>query len=577
MEPSRSLVLDELKSCRSALIAVAVFSGFINILMLTGSLFMLQVYDRVLPSRSVPTLVGLLALVAGLYLALGMLDTIRARIMIRVGRSLDEGLSGDVYLSIVQRPLRARGHADGLQPLRDLDQLRGFLSSAGPTAIFDLPWMPLYLALCFAFHFWIGLTASVGVLILVTLALLSEILVRAPTKSAARHVMARLTLAEASRRNAEALTAMGMARHLGARWAEANARYMSSQQNASDLSVTLGAVSRMLRMLLQSTVLAVGAYLVIKQQATAGVIIASSILTSRSMAPVESAIAHWKGFLAARQSWQRLSDLLEGPSPTQPQTGLPTPCKGLSVEAISVTPPGHPALVVRGATFQLAAGQALGVIGPSASGKSSLARALVGVWQPSRGTVRLDGAALDQWPSEALGRQIGFLPQDVELFEGTVAENIARFDTERDPAAVIAAAQATGVHDMILSLPEGYDTRIGEAGQRLSAGQRQRVALARALYRDPFLVVLDEPNSNLDSDGEDALTAAIMGVRKRGGIVVVIAHRPSALAAVDCVAAMARSEIQAFGPKNEVLRRVLRYPPVPNRLNARPERKLGSQ
>ncbi len=577
MECSRSPVFDELKSCRSTLVAVAVFSGIINVLMLTGSLFMLQVYDRVLPSRSIPTLLGLLGLVAGLYLALGVLDTIRARIMVRIGRSLDEGLSGEVYLSIVRRPLRARGNADGLQPLRDLDQLRGFLSSAGPTAIFDLPWMPLYLALCFAFHFWIGLTASVGVLILVTLALLSEMLVRAPTKSAARHVMARLTLAEASRRNAEALTAMGMAQHLGTRWAEANARYMSSQQNASDLSVTLGAVSRMLRMLLQSTVLAVGAYLVIRQQATAGVIIASSILTSRSMAPVESAIAHWKGFLAARQSWQRLSELLEGPSPNQPQTDLPAPCKGLSVEAISVSPPGHPALVVRGATFQLAAGQALGVIGPSASGKSSLARALVGVWQPSRGTVRLDGAALDQWQPEALGRQIGFLPQDVELFEGTVAENIARFEIDRDSAAVIAAAQATGVHDMILSLPEGYDTHIGEAGQRLSAGQRQRVALARALYRDPFLVVLDEPNSNLDSDGEDALTAAIIGVRKRGGIVVVIAHRPSALAAVDCVAAMARSEIQAFGPKNEVLRRVLRYPSTPNRLSARPERKLESQ
>lgn len=576
MESSRSPLYDELKSCRGALIAVAVFSGVINTLMLTGSLFMLQVYDRVLPSRSIPTLLGLLALVAGLYLALGILDAIRARIMIRIGRSLDEGLSGEVYLSIVRQPLWARGGADGLQPLRDLDQLRGFLSSAGPTAIFDLPWMPLYLALCFAFHFWIGLTASVGVLILVTLALLSEVLVRVPTKSATRHVMARLTLAEASRRNAEALTAMGMTRHLGARWAETNARYMSSQQNASDLSVTLGAVSRMLRMLLQSTVLAVGAYLVIKQQATAGVIIASSILTSRSMAPVELAIAHWKGFLASRQSWQRLSDLLEGPVPTQPQTGLPAPCKGLSVEAISVSPPGHTALVVRGATFQLAAGQALGVIGPSASGKSSLARALVGVWQPTRGTVRLDGAALDQWPPEALGRQIGFLPQDVELFEGTVAENIARFEADPDPAAVIAAAQATGVHDMILSLSEGYDTHIGEAGQRLSAGQRQRVALARALYRDPFLVVLDEPNSNLDADGEAALTAAIMGVRKRRGIVVVIAHRPSALAAVDCVAAMARSEIQALGPKDEVLRRVLRHPPAPNRINARVESKVGS-
>jgi ATP-binding cassette subfamily C protein len=283
------------------------------------------------------------------------------------------------------------------------------------------------------------------------------------------------------------------------------------------------------------------------------------------LAPVELAIAHWKAFLAARQSWRRLSDLTEGPALNKRQLILPPPSKVLSVEAISVAPPGHLELVVRSATFQLLAGQALGIIGPSASGKSSLVRALVGVWQPMRGSVRLDGAALDQWPREVLGRQVGFLPQDVELFDGTVAENIARFEIDPDPTAVIAAAQAAGVHNIILSLPEGYDSHIGEAGHRLSAGQRQQVALARALYRDPFLVVLDEPNSNLDAAGEEALTAAIMSVRQRGGIAIVVAHRPSALRAVDCVAAMARAEIQAFGPKEEVLRRVLRDPPASNR------------
>jgi ATP-binding cassette subfamily C protein len=567
---------DCLKACRGALTAVAVYSGAINVLMLTGSLFMLQVYDRVLPSHSVPTLVALLIIVVVLYAAQGLLDMIRARIMVRIGRSLDDGLSGSVFQAVVRLPLQAGGKPTGLQPLRDLDQLRAFLSSSGPTALFDLPWMPLYLALCFAFHVWIGVTASAGALILVVLALLTELLVRKPTKDSAGHSMARLTLAESSRRNAEVLAAMGMAQPLGTRWCDANARYMNGQQRASDVSVTLNAFSKVLRMLLQSTVLAVGAYLVIQQQATAGIIIASSILTSRALAPVELAIAHWKNFLAARQSWRRLSDLLAKHAAEQAPMPLPAPCRSLSVDAISVAPPGCPSLSVRGATFALNAGQALGIIGPSASGKSSLARALVGVWVPARGNVRLDGAALDQWSAEALGRHVGFLPQDVELFDGTVAENIGRFEPESDPGAVIAAARAADVHDMILTLPDGYDTRIGEAGQVLSAGQRQRVALARALYRDPFLVVLDEPNSNLDADGERALTAAIAGVRTRGGIVVVVAHRPSALTAVDCVAAMAHGEIQAFGSKDEVLRKVLRPPPPANRLNVVTEAKLTS-
>jgi ATP-binding cassette subfamily C protein len=567
---------DCLKACRGALTAVAVYSGAINVLMLTGSLFMLQVYDRVLPSHSVPTLVALLVIVVVLYAAQGLLDMIRARIMVRIGRSLDDGLSGSAFQAVVRLPLQAGGKPTGLQPLRDLDQLRAFLSSTGPTALFDLPWMPLYLALCFAFHIWIGVTATAGAVILVALALLTELLVRKPTKDSAGHSMARLTLAEAGRRNAEVLAAMGMAQPLGARWCEANARYMSGQQRASDVSVTLGAFSKVLRMLVQSTVLAVGAYLVIQQEATAGIIIASSILTSRALAPVELAIAHWKNFLAARQSWRRLSDLLVKQAAEQTPMPLPAPCRSLSVDAINVAPPGCPSLAVRGATFALDAGQALGIIGPSASGKSSLARALVGVWVPARGNVRLDGAALDQWSAASLGRHVGFLPQDVELFDGTVAENIARFEPEPDPGAVIAAARAADVHDMILTLPDGYDTRIGEAGQVLSAGQRQRVALARALYRDPFLVVLDEPNSNLDADGERALTAAIAGVRTRGGIVIVVAHRPSALTAVDCVAAMAHGEIQAFGSKDEVLRKVLRPPPPANRLNVVAEAKLTS-
>ena len=315
-------------------------------------------------------------------------------------------------------------------------------------------------------------------------------------------------------------------------------------------------------MVIQSGVLGLGAYLVIHGQATAGLIIAGAILSARALAPVELAIANWKGFVAARQGWRRLDDLLKALPRTDEPMALPRPSSEVSVEAVSVVPPGLNRFVVQDVAFALRAGQGLGVIGPSASGKSSLARTLVGIWRPVRGKVRLDGAALEQWSPEALGQHVGYLPQDVELFAGTIAENIGRFEADPDPAAVIAAAKAAGVHDLVLRLPDGYDTRIGEAGAGLSAGQSQRIALARALYRDPFLVVLDEPNSNLDGEGEEALTQAILGVRARGGVVVVIAHRPSALAGVDRILMMVDGRQQAFGPKEEVLSKVLRRPPA---------------
>jgi ATP-binding cassette subfamily C protein len=566
---SRNAIRESLRACSGALTAVAIYSGAINVLMLTGALFMLQVYDRVLPSHSVPTLVGLFVIVIILYAAQGLLDMVRARIMVRIGRSLDEDINGQVYQAVVQLPLRMRRSSNALQPLRDLDQLRSFLSSSGPTALFDLPWIPLYLALCFAFHLWIGLTATFGALLLIALALVTELRVRRSSVDTVGQGAARLALADASRRNAEVLAAMGMTQALCGRWQEINTRYMDSQQRSSDISVTLGAISRVLRIFLQSTVLGVGAYLVIQQSATAGVIIASSILTSRALAPVELAIGHWKAFLSARQSWHRLAMLLGSNFRALTPLPLPEPCRGISVRSIHVTPPGQTTPVVRGATFELAAGQALGIIGPSASGKSSLVRALVGVWKPAIGTVELDGASLDRWSAEALGRYIGFLPQDVELFDGSISENIARFEANPEPTAVIAAAQAAGIHQMILSLPNGYETRIGEDGTALSAGQRQRVALARALYRDPFLVVLDEPNSNLDAEGERALTEAISSVRERGGIVIIVAHRPSALVAVDHVAAMAQSRIQAFGTRDEILRQVLRPPNEATKLATR--------
>ncbi len=551
-----------LAACRSAFVSVAAFSGMSNILMLTGAIFMMEIYDRVLPSRSVPTLVALCVLAATLFIALGILDLIRGRIMVRIGASLDAALSGRVYETLVKLPLRAGGRSDALQPLRDLDNIRSFLSGGGPIALFDLPWIPVYLAICFLFHFWIGFTALIGALILIGLTVLTEFWSRRPTQEAAHHGLSRNGLAEISIRNAEALTAMGMTGRIAARWGEANRRYMASQRKASDVSGGLGSAAKVLRMMLQSAVLAVGAWLVINGQATAGVIIAGSILSARALAPVDLAIANWKGFIAARLSWRRLTKLLAALPAQDEVMPLQAPERSLSVEAVSAVPPGQQKASVQDVSFTLQAGSALGIIGPSASGKSSLARLLVGVWPALRGNVRLDGAALAQWNADALGRHIGYLPQDVELLAGTVAQNIARFERDADPDAIVAAAKAAGVHDLIVNLPEGYESQVGEQGTALSAGQAQRIALARALYRDPFLVVLDEPNSNLDAEGDEALARAILDVRERGGVAVVIAHRPSAIAGVDQVLMMREGRVQAFGPKDEILAKVLQRPAV---------------
>lgn len=549
-----------LAACRSAFVGTALISGMSNILMLTGAMFMLEVYDRVVPSRSMATLVGLVALAAGLYAALGVLDAIRVRILARIGGALDETLSGRVYDTLVHLPLRIGSRSEGNQPLRDLDAIRSYFSSLGLVALFDLPWLPIYLAICFAFHPLIGFTALGGAIILIALTLLTETLMRAPSKAATEAAIARNGLADASRRNAEALTAMGMVSRMAQRWGEANRQFLQSQRRTSDIAGGLGAVSKVLRMMLQSGVLAVGAYLVIHQEATAGIIIAGSILSARALAPVDLAIAHWKGFVAARQSWGRLNTLLAALPAQSAPMALQVPAHRLAVESVSAAPPGVQKIVVQDIAFKLEAGQGLGIIGPSGSGKSSLARLLVGVWYPVRGKVRLDGAALDQWSPDALGRHIGYLPQDVELLGGTVAQNIARFEPEPDSEAVIAAAKAVGVHDMIVGLPAGYDTPVGEHGSALSTGQAQRVALARAVYRDPFLVVLDEPNSHLDSEGDEALTRAILGVRERKGIVIVIAHRPSAIAGVDHLLVMNQGRAQAFGPKDEILSKVLQRP-----------------
>jgi PrtD family type I secretion system ABC transporter len=553
----RSELGEALRACRSAFIGVGVMSCMINLLYLTGSLFMLEVYDRVLPSRSVPTLVGLILLAGFLYAAQGVLDLIRGRILGRIGTSLDETLNARVFDIVVRLPLTVGGRNEGLQPLRDLDNVRSFLGGMGPGAFFDLPWLPFYLAICFAFHVLIGLTALVGAVILVSLTVMTEFLSRTPARQALGLAARRNDLAAASRRNAEVLVAMGMSGRLTRRWAEANQNYLDGNQRASDVSGGLGAVAKVMRMTLQSAVLAVGAYLVIHQEATAGIIIAGSILSARALAPVDLAIAHWKSFITARQSWHRLTGLLDSMPARVTPTLLQTPSSRLSVEGVGIVPPGDQRLIVQDVTFALTAGNGLGVIGPSGSGKSSLVRALVGVWQPVRGKVRIDGAALDQWSSDVLGRYIGYLPQDVELFSGSVAQNICRFDPEATSDGIISAAKEAGVHEMIIKMREGYDTHVGEQGTALSAGQAQRVALARALYGDPFLIVLDEPNSNLDTEGDEALTRAIRGARERGAIVVVVAHRPIGIEAVDQLLVLKDGRVQAFGPKETVLGQVL--------------------
>ena len=553
---SRLKLSEALSACRSAFAAVGSFTAVINVLGLTGSIFMLQVYDRVLPSRSVPTLLALVSILIAVFAIQGGLEAIRMRLMVRIGRSLDQKLTQKTYRSIAQVPTRQQS-GDGLQSVRDLDQIRGFLSSVGPTALFDLPWMPLYIGVCFLFHFWIGMTALIGAIILVALTAATELLSRTPSKDASVAGARRLVFAEATRRNAEVIQAMGMTPQLSRTWQDINTRYMNFQQNGSDIAGGLGSASRVLRLLMQSLVLAVGAYLVMIQEASGGIIIASSILFARALAPVEIAIAHWRGFLAARQSWGRLSELLAGPDTSSEQTALPAPRSTLSVENLTVATPGQQKIVVQDVTFKLAAGQAVGIIGPSASGKSSLARSIVGIWKPARGRVRLDGAALDQWDSDDLGRHIGYLPQDVELFAGTIAQNISRFQRDVESSDVIAAAKVAGINELILRLPQGYDTEIGDFGNALSAGQRQRVALARAMFGNPFLIVLDEPNSNLDSEGDDALTKAIVAVTARGGIAIVVAHRPSALAGVDTILAMSNGRLQAFGPKEDIMKKFL--------------------
>ena len=550
-------------ACRSAFLGLVLFGMAVNLLMLTGPLFMLQVYDRVLTSGSIPTLIALGVLVIGLYAFLGVLEFIRSRVLVRISRRLDEQLGDTTFDSTVTLSLRLGRHAGRFDPLRDLDQIQRFMSSPGPLAIFDIPWMPIYLGIIFLFHPVLGWLAVAGAIILIALILLNEMTCRGGVGETAQLNARRASHVDASRRNSDVLFAMGMLANLRRKWSADNQEFNEAQNRTGDRTAFFSALIKTMRFAMQSAMLGLGAYYAVLQEITPGVMIAASIIMSRALAPVEQAVAHWKGFVAARQSLKRLRGAIDKFDIEDARTALPEPKERLNVSSLFVAPPGEAVMTLQDAAFDLQAGDGLGVIGPSASGKSTLARALVGVWPVARGDVRIDGAALDQWDPDQLGHHIGYLPQDVELFHGSVADNIARFAEERDDETVIEAARRAGVHDMILQLSEGYDTDIGDNGTVLSAGQRQRIGLARALYNNPFLIVLDEPNSNLDSDGDAALARAVRAARQRGAIVIVIAHRPSAISEVNKLLVLSGGKQQAFGPRDDVLKQTTQKPASP--------------
>jgi len=538
-------------------IAIALATAFINVLYLNSSFFMLQVYDRVIPSKSLPTLIVLSILALTLYVFQALFDILRSRILARLSSHFDRKIASQIYRSVVVAPEQDASKVDGLQALRDADQVRNFLAGPGPSAFFDLPWLPVYLIICFLFHWIIGLIAVGGALLLIGVTFATNWATSEPSRKASDFAARRLLELHSSYKNAEVIKAMAMGPNLLERWQDVSDKCRTQSQVASDFIGGFGGASKALRAALQSFVLGAGAVLVINGDASAGIMIASSILTSRALSPIEQVIANWRGMSAARQSWSRLRATQKRLSSDSSPLRLERPKRLLEVEALAGGPPGSRMITFLDISISLRGGDVLGVIGPSGSGKSSLVRVITGVWPSARGTVRFDGAALNQWDPDQLGRDIGYLPQDVELFTGTIAENISRFDPRATSHEIIAAAKVAGVHDLILKLPKGYDTEIGDGGTGLSGGQRQRVALARALYGEPFLVVLDEPNSNLDSEGDAALTNALGAVRERGGIAIIIAHRPSALARVNLVLMMQEGRCRAIGPKDEVLAKVL--------------------
>lgn len=547
-----SPLLGVLRTCRQSFIAIGLFSFFINLLMLVPSFYMLQLYDRVVSTGSQATLVMLTLIMIILLASMGALEWVRSRIMVRVGNQMDQSLSATLYAASFRLALTSGGQQTSAQPLRDLTALRQFMSGNGLFAFFDAPWLPLYLLVMFLFHPWFGWFGLFSAVLMAALALVNERLTHTPLMHANQDNFQANQFTEKSLRNAEVVSAMGMLSNLRAQWHRLNNRMLINQSNASDVAGLLTSLSKTLRQLMQSLILGLGAWLVIDHQISPGMMIAGSILLGRALAPVDLIVSSWKSVVAAREQYGRLNELLRGLSAEPDRMSLPAPQGKIEVDNLLLIPPGSQQPSIRGLSFQLAAGDSLAIMGPSGAGKSSLARALLGIWPARNGTVRLDGADISQWDREHLGPFLGYLPQDIELFEGTIAQNIARFGAA-NPEAVVAAAQLAGVHELILHFPDGYDTVLGANGNGLSGGQRQRIALARAVYNNPRLLILDEPNSNLDETGEKMLIQTVLNMKKIGCTVIVISHRPSILQAIDRLLLLNEGELVAYGPKERVL------------------------
>ncbi len=551
LKTTRNEIAESLLAFKSVFITVGVFSAILNILMLTPSLYMLQVYDRVLTSRNESTLLMLTVMVVGAYLVLGGLEFVRSFVLIRVSAKLDMMLNKRVYTAAFEQSLKRAGVNAG-QFLQDLTSIRQFMSGNALFAFFDAPWFPIYIFIIFLFDTSLGLFALFGSLTLIALAIANERLSKKPLAEANEASIAANNLATNNLRNAEVIEAMGMLPNLMSRWYKLQCRFLLLQGDASEKSGVVSAISRFVRLSLQSLILGLGGLLVLEDKITPGMMIVASILMGRALSPVEQLMSVWKTWSGAKSAYGRISELLTANPAREVNMPLPKPQGLVTVEAITVIPAGGTVPTIRNVSFSIAPGDVLGIIGPSGAGKSTLARALVGIAPTAAGHVRLDSADIFQWNKHELGPHIGYLPQTIELFAGTVSENIARFG-EVNPNKVIAAAQQAGVHDMILRLPEGYDTRLGDDGAGLSGGQKQRLGLARAIYDDPALLVLDEPNSNLDETGEKALVAAVKRLQQRGKTIVMITHRSNALAATNKLLLLVEGTAQLFGPTKEVM------------------------
>ena len=536
--------------------AVGLFSFFANMLMLTGPIYMLQVYDRVLGSRSEETLVALSLLVVFLYGMMGILDYTRGRVMARVGARFQAALDQRVFDAMIRRSAVAPD-PNAQTGLSDLESIQRLIASPVLMAGFDIPWTPFFLAGIMLFHPWLGMLALGGGAVLILITFLNQALSRGPTAKANMSSHRANMMSDEIRNEAELIQAMGMRGAAFRRWKTARDASLVESVSATDVGGSFTSMTKTLRMFLQSAMLGLGAYLVLLNELTPGAMIAGSILLGRALAPIELAIGQWALVQRATKGWRSLSELLSAMPPEDQRTELPKPKAKLDVQSLTVVPPGDTRAQLRTLNFKVEPGQAVGVIGPSGAGKSTLARALTGVWRAAGGTVRLDGASLDQYAPDVLGQHIGYLPQRVQLFEGTIAQNIARLSQEPDSEKVVAAAKMAAAHDMIVQLPDGYDTRVSAGGGRLSGGQMQRIALARALYDDPVIVILDEPNSNLDNEGSMALNSAIRLLKDNGKSVLIMAHRPAAIQECDTLLVLDSGVSRAFGPKDQVLREMV--------------------